>query len=133
MTTPAAKEQGTPREHCPDYMRPMDKSAAEDFLGEVFHGIHHIPGDLKPFGNGWKISAYSSRLSSYDFDSLTRLVLLAHDRCVRVEIVQGGPARVGIVIHQRRKRDGSMFERHPTIEQALAKWREEFPSSTVTP
>lgn len=99
---------------------PFTKEQAEEFFSEVFCGKHHIPGDLREFGNGWKINAYGGWLSTFDFDTLTRLVLLAHDRCVRVEMVQGGPGRVGIAIWQRRTREGDIATRHPTMEQALA-------------
>ena len=101
----------------------MTKAEAEEFFGVLFHGKHHIPGDVKPFGRGWKISAHSGRLATYDFDDLTRLVFLAHDRCVRAEIIQGAPGRIGIAIWKRHGRNGSMYERHPTIKCALVNWR----------
>lgn len=106
----------------------MTKEQAEAFFGELFHGEHHIPGEVRPFGLGWKVNAYSGSLATFDFDGLTRLVLLAHDRCVRAELVAGGPGRVGIAIWQRRARTGGMGERHPTIEQAFASWRERHPA-----
>jgi hypothetical protein len=110
---------------------PFTKAQAEEFFGEVFGGKHHIPGDVKEFGRGWKVNAYGGWLSTFDFNNLTRLVMLAHDRCVRVEIMQGGPGRVGIGIWQRRTRTGDMTERHPTMEQALADWRKHYPAATV--
>ncbi len=99
----------------------MTKEQAEDFFGILFRGKNHIPSELKPFGHGWKVNAHAS-MSTFDFDELTRLVFLCHDRCVRAVIIQGGPGRVGIAISQRL-RDGDVSQRHPTIDQALEAWR----------
>lgn len=109
----------------------MTKEQAEDFFGELFYGKHHIPGEVKPFGVGWKVNAYGGSLSTYDFNNLTRLVFLAHDKCVRAEIVQGGPGRVGIAIWQRAGREGDIYARHPTIESALDEWRSKHPVPSV--
>lgn len=112
-------------------MSNMTKEAAEDFFGELFLGKHHIPGEVKPFGQGWAVSAYAGWLATFDFNNLTRLVFLCHDRCVRAELNQGAPGRVKISIWQRDSRDGDICERHPTIEQALADWRKRYPSETL--
>lgn len=97
--------------------------ACFDLLCKVFHGEHHAPDRIHPFGRGIKCSAESHRLSTFDFDYLTRLVVLAHDACVRVEIVSSAPGRIGLVLHKRASRSGDMFERHPTIEEAIANMR----------
>lgn len=102
---------------------PMTKDEAEEFFGILFLGKHHIPGDVKPFGRGWKVNSYSGQLATFDFDGLTRLVFLAHDKCVRVELVQGGPGRIGIAIWKRHSRNGDIYDRHPTIKTALVNWR----------
>ena len=100
----------------------MKIEQAESFFSELYCGKHHIPGKLKSFGEGWSINHFAD-LSTFDFDTLTRLVFLAHDKCMRVSIQQGGPGAVKIIVWQRKGRTGSMFERHPTIEGALAVWR----------
>lgn len=93
--------------------------ACFDLLCTVFHGEHHLPSRIYAYGGGIKCTAGHHRLSTFDFDYLTRLVVLAHDACVRVEIVGGGPGAVGLVLHKRQSRIGSMFDRHPTIEEAI--------------
>lgn len=95
----------------------LSKEEAAAFFAKFYRGEHHFPSEIMPYGEGWSMS-HPGTLSSYDFDDLTRLVFLAHDRCIRVEVSQGGPGRLRIAIWQR-KREGSMYERHPTIEQAL--------------
>ena len=101
-----------------------------DFFADFYFGAHHIPSKVKPWGSGWCVN-HNGDLSTFDFDKLTRLVFLAHDRCVRVSIQQGGPGSVKIMIWQRYARTGSMSERHPTIDEALELWRKNHPLSDI--
>ena len=107
----------------------MTKGQAVSFFAELFGGEHHIPNGLKPYGTGWKVSCHGD-LSTFDFDILTRLVFLAHDRCVRAAVDHSGPRMVSLVIWQRNKRSGCIASRHPTIEQALDVWRKYHPKET---
>jgi hypothetical protein len=95
----------------------ITKEEAIKFFAEFFKGEHHIPVGLKPWGEGWCVNTKIC-LSTFDSNDLTRLVLMAHEYAVRVELIQAGLAGIKIVIHQRT-REGRMFERHPTIEQVL--------------
>ena len=104
----------------------MTREEAIAFFAEFYCGEHHIPRKgLKPCGNGWSVNHRGS-LATFDFNTLTRLVFLAHDRCVRVEIMHGGPGSLKIGIWQR-DRNGSSTQRHPTITEALETWREKHP------
>ena len=103
-----------------------DQWACLQLLGELFLGFHHLPGVPKPYGRGIRLDHRPQWLSTFDFDSLTRLVFLAHDRAIRVEIDGSGPGMVKLVLH-KRIREGVMHERHPTIEAALQRWREDNP------
>jgi hypothetical protein len=95
----------------------MEESEAKAFFSEFYRGEHHFPSKIKPFGEGWAISHFGP-LSSFDDDGLTRLVILAHEKCVRVQVEQGGPNRLRIEIW-KRARSGNIYERHPTIDQAI--------------
>lgn len=102
---------------------PMSKDEAVSFFSVLYCGEHHIPGGgVKPFGLGWSVN-HIGDLSTFDADKLTRLVFLAHDQCVRVEVQQGGPRAVKICIW-KRSREGSISTRHPRLEDAVAKWRD---------
>lgn len=66
--------------------------------------------------------AVGARLSSYDNDHLTQLVVRCHDACVRIE-VHALNARQLRLTFSRRERAGGRHERHPVLADAVAKIR----------
>ncbi len=96
-----------------------DQTECMDMLSDLVGGDHHITGNVYEFGRGIRASVFSGRLSTFDFNMLTHLVLMAHDRCIRAEIIASAPGRIGIALHKRHARDGSNTKRHPTIEEAI--------------
>lgn len=90
-------------------------------------GLHHVPdSQLRKAdwaNEHWIQLAWYGPLSTFDGDELTRLVVLAHDRCVRVELRPCNGRYVYLGFSPRAGREGSIFERHPTIEDALARVR----------
>jgi hypothetical protein len=115
----------------------MTKEEAVSFFADFYCGAHHIPArdycgihGIHEFGNGWYVNHYGD-LSTFDFDRLTRLVFMAHDRCIRVEIASSGPRYMKIIIHKRAQREGEIWSRHPTIESALGAWRKRNPAEMV--
>ena len=103
-------------------MSPLGESVA-DLLGDVFLGIYHL--DFKALNRVcWEddyvvIFVYRGDLATVDFNQLTRLVVLAHDRMLRISIEGVGPGYMKLIFHQRHKRTGSMSERCPTIEEHI--------------
>lgn len=95
----------------------MTKEQALDFFAEFYGGEHHIHQEVKKYGDGWCI-LHDLQLATFDTDGLTHLVLLAHEKAVRVGIEACNPRYMKISIHQR-KRGGRMFERHPTLEEII--------------
>ena len=91
---------------------------AESVLACVFMGIHHCPEIKKRFPEMWEVNTMGD-LSTFDFDALTRLVISAHDNCVRASVRSSGPRMIKIVLHERKGREGNMSQRHPTLEQAI--------------
>jgi hypothetical protein len=87
-------------------------------LADAMGGFHHICAPIKPFGRGIAASPWSDRFSTFDSDRLTRLVFLAHDRAIRVEVKSSSPYRIKLVLF-KRGRDGGISNRHPTLEQAI--------------
>lgn len=76
------------------------------------------------YGNGVSfVLGYQPSLATYDFDQLTRLVIGAHEECIRIEVEPHGFGYLRINMWPRKTRTGSMSERHPTIEDAVASYR----------
>ena len=89
----------------------------------AFGGVHHV-GKITKYEDGsppmWSFTV-SEGLSTFDASALTRLVVAAHDQCVRVSIYPGGPRRLKVWLHVRPGRDGNYAShRHPTMETAIA-------------
>jgi hypothetical protein len=105
---------------CSALLAPFEERA-ERVLGWVFGGLHNCPRIHKD-RFGWAVNT-SYDLATFDSDRLTRLVIAAHDHCVRVAIEPSGPGLVKICLWPRNGREGRMFERHPTIEEAISALR----------
>lgn len=98
---------------------------ATEFFSEFYGGEHHIP-DYKPKlfgGSGYSVIHDRGGLSTYDFNQLTRLVFMAHEKCIRVELIGYSSRKIRIAIWKRNGTEGNMSRIHPTIEDALAKFR----------
>lgn len=99
-----------------------------DILSAAYHGIHHVRiwyGREHERPNGpyemIQVSVHDN-ISTWDFDTLTRLVIGCHEQAVRMEINQSGPYMLKLRFHPRQ-RDGGISERHPTIEEAVESYR----------
>lgn len=98
-----------------------DQFECYQLLGDLFYGFHHVNTQaVKEHGAGIAYSHYGE-LSTFDFDHLTRLVMMAHDRSIRASIGPSGPGQIKIILHKRHSRNGRMFERHPTWEEITEK------------
>ena len=97
-----------------------DQWACAKMFADVVGGFHHVCSGFKPFGDGITIHHMGGGFATVDFDRLTRLVILAHDQMVRVQLIPSGPGRIGFALWKRHKRDGAMSERCPTMETAIS-------------
>src|ERR1044072_4718821 len=104
-------------------MSKLTKEEATKFFSEFYYGEHHIPKhQVHEFGHGWMVKHVRGDLATFDYNELTRLVIMAHDYCYRASISPLSKSTVQIAIW-KREREGSMSERHPTLEQAIEKLR----------
>lgn len=91
-------------------------------LNVAYRGIYHA-SKIHKHNEGtpheYWVTNHCGDLSTFDYDILTRLVIQAHDECVRVNISASGPRLVKITISARNGREGCFSEKHPTIERAI--------------
>lgn len=102
----------------------MKKEEAIQFFSELYGGEHKLPNEVEPCGLGWQIKDHRSSFSTFDGNKLTRLVLMAHEKCIRVDIQPDNNGIMEIAIWKRKK-DGAIDQRHPTIEEAIKSFRGE--------
>ena len=101
--------------------------AVADFLDAFYGGIHHLATTtLRKME--WKAQDYIAMcvyggLSTCDFDELTRLVILAHDRCIRVEVEAAAPKYLRLIFYKRRREPSAPARHHPTLEEAVTRIR----------
>jgi len=94
-----------------------DQFECFDMLCDLFGGAHHIQGKVKPCGAGIETNSRHCGFSTFDYNTLTKAVVFAHDRCIRFGIEPSGPGLLKLCLHKRHQRDGRMYERHPTLEE----------------
>lgn len=88
--------------------------------------LYNVPRQVKhsDFSSEHHVEMLWDRdLATYDFDALTQLVIRCHDACVRVSVSPCNMRYMRIMFHPRVGREGAMFERHPTIEDAILRVR----------
>jgi hypothetical protein len=103
-----------------------------NICGIVGGGIYNAPiawetVDWSYGGRGVSL-IWKSSMATFDFPQLTWLVLLCHDARIRVEISSAAPRMLRLSFWQRAD-TGSVSQRHPSIEDALADVRELIPST----
>ncbi len=108
-------------------MSPLGEAAA-DFLGDLFLGIYHMnTTSLRKVD--WTDPYYirvtlpsGLSMATVDGNMLTKIVVLAHDRMLRVDILSVGPRYLALLIHQRhnRLREDGISRWCPTLEDHAA-------------
>lgn len=91
-------------------------------LCDIMGGGNHLCGNVKACSRGIELNTRNFYGATFDYDQLTKAVILAHDRAIRFEIGSSGPGMVKLTLF-KRKREGRMYERHPTMEEAIEKHR----------
>lgn len=92
----------------------------------LYDGLYHHPvGEHALAKKDWSGDGITlsfgtrEQLATYDYDHLTRLVFLAHTMCIRVSLFGSGQV-LRAHFTPRHTTEGSIFERHPTIDGARA-------------
>lgn len=102
-----------------------DQWECAKLYADLVCGFHHVLGKFKEFGSGIEINTSTRRFATYDYDGMTRIVVLAHDRCIRAEFAPSGAGKLKIILHKRHSREGDMTEKHPTLEDNVKRIRQD--------
>jgi hypothetical protein len=101
---------------------PMTLEEATNFFSLIYYGEHHIPSKIKPWGQGFCVEDFAG-MSTFDYSTLTRFILLCHHNCIRGEIRPSSPRTMKVIIHKRMGREGNISQRHPTIEEVIQNFK----------
>jgi hypothetical protein len=107
-------------------LSPLGEKAA-NLLGWVYRGIYHMPTNI--LRAKWddprfvEVILFARPISTFDDDSLTRLVVGAHDLCLRVEIQGASPHCLRLWFSERSREGRDIYHYHPTIEEAVQRVR----------
>lgn len=105
-------------------MQPLTKQEAIDFFSLFYGGEHNIPhSSLMKWGEGWSLLDKRDKLSTFDNNELSVLVVLAHDKCLRVSIAAARNGKIRICIW-KRKREGGVLNSHPSLEEHVSQIRQ---------
>lgn len=104
-----------------------------DICGMVGGGIYNAPINWNKVswgtGNnhiGMFVPWRDGRMATFDFYPLTMLVLLCHEARIRCEICAKAAGHFELSFFQR-SHEGGMSSRHPSIDEAVAAFREYLP------
>lgn len=89
-------------------------------VNHAFGGWHHV-GNKKTVQGAVVFSVWG-QLSTYDFNQLTRLVLVCHAVFVRAEVTQSGPGMLKIWLSAREPSfPGCSFaDYHPSLDDLIS-------------
>ncbi len=96
------------------------------FLCRLFRGFHHCP-DIKQkncSGGNLVVNTRTGYFANYDYDLLTKMVIMAHNWGVRVQVSGGGPGMLKISLWKRNVREGDICDRMPTIDHMVSIYKD---------
>jgi hypothetical protein len=107
---------------------PLGREVA-DLLGDLFLGIYHM-NRTSLLRVKWSDPRYiavtiDGEIATFDADALTVFVVLCHDRCLRGAVEAVAPKHLRLSF-SKRARGGSMWARHPTLEEHVGQIRAAF-------
>jgi hypothetical protein len=108
-----------------------------DFLGYLYAGIYHISSQVLHKRVDWsnkhwiEVTVSHHAMATFDYSYLTKAVLLAHHFCLRLAIEGAAPKYIRLVFHPRT-REGDIGHSHPTLDEAVTKFKESFDFLEVT-
>ena len=98
-----------------------------EMLCDLFRGYQHVYGKINQSGDsGITINARNcdNFFGTVDYNNMTRVVVMSHDRCIRFSICPSGPRMLSLAFHKRHAREGDISERVPVLEDHIKSIRE---------
>lgn len=112
-------------------------SKVADILGQAYKGIYHAQKTVLNKRTEWESDRWIEvvvygELSTYDGDELTRLVLLCHEQSIRLGVCGAAPGYLRLTFSPRKNDPKApLWDRHPSIEQAIAVHNKHFSLSAI--
>ena len=101
-------------------MNDAQRECAE-LVFKAIGGKYRFNGNFYECGlSSLKITDRYMELSTFDSNTLTKLVFLAHDMCIKLNISSARNPGVTIFLHKRKGRDGTIHNRHPSLMEAYS-------------
>jgi hypothetical protein len=116
----------------PEKLSDFQKRVA-DIVGMVAGGVYNAPINWNNVewnlvgGRAVSVVWRFPHFATWDFDGLTKLVFLAHEARIRVELEPAATHYMRVTFHQRAAA-GCGMTRHPNLEEATAAFRAYLPS-----
>jgi hypothetical protein len=111
-------------------LTPFQRAAVEVLCRACGCGPYNMGNTFKNaewnFGYGVSFQVERRHFATTDSNGLTTLVIAAHEEAMRVEISSATFTHLTITFHPR-ERPGDFSKRHPTIEEAVARYRKDYP------
>lgn len=95
-----------------------------DFLADWYGGMHNFVHQTNIKKIDWEnkhhlVVPFGRGMATIDDHFLTSLVVMSHDRMLRVEVNPRARGWLELVFHRRTTRDGRLYERMPTMEDHI--------------
>lgn len=116
----------------PEKLSEFQKRVA-DIIGMVAGGVYNAPINWNNVewdlvgGRAVSVVWRFPHFATWDFDGLTKLVFLAHEARIRVELEPAATHYMRVTFHER-KAAGCGMTRHPNLEEAIAAFRAYLPA-----
>ena len=101
-----------------------------DLIGTLVQGIYHVSDEVKKIDwsdTHWIEWRTHMSFATTDFSRLTELIVLAHDRCIRVEIEPCSRTTLRVMFTPRKRSHevhGCSIRSHPSLEDNVTRIRE---------
>lgn len=115
----------------PEALNPL-QAKVMNILGITLGGIYNAPisWEKVDWDYGWggvSVIVRDDRFATFDFHPLTAMVFLCHEARIRCQVEAQAHSYLRLTFSQRMH-EGTMSQRHPSLDEAVAAFRGYFPA-----